>query len=133
VSSSQSKDNLKSQVKRLADYCAAKGYPITHEVSEIGSGLNDSRRKLLRLFDQDDWSVLVVEHKDRLTRFGFRYLERLAAAQDRKIEVINATDDDTDLMGDLVSVITSFCARIYGHRRSKRRTEKIIAEMSAHD
>lgn len=133
VSSSQNKPNLETQLERLFSYAAAKGYTVVQHVGEVGSGLNDNRPKLAALFATDNWSVLVVEHKDRLTRFGFRYLEWLAAAQNRRIEVINETDDTTDLMDDLVSVVTSFCARIYGQRRSRRRTEKIIAELNSGD
>ena len=51
--------------------------------------------------------------------------------QGRKIEVINNLDDDKDdLIQDFISVITSFCARIYGQRRCKRKTEKIIKELN---
>jgi predicted site-specific integrase-resolvase len=71
-----------------------------------------------------------VEHKDRLTRFGFKYIESLMELQGRKIEVINNLDDKDDLIQDFVSVITSFCARIYGQRRSKRSTEKLIKELN---
>lgn len=133
VGSSQNKDNLETQLKRLTDYAAAKGYPVSRSVKEVGSGLNDNRQKLASLFNDDSWTVLIVEHKDRLTRFGFRYMEWLAAAQNRRIEVINAAEDNDDLMEDLVSVITSFCARIYGRRRSRRQTEKIIERLSVDD
>lgn len=129
VSSSQNKDNLISQMKRLEDYASARGYRVEHSVSEVGSGLNDSRKKLLTLLDKE-WDVLVVEHKDRLTRFGFTYLEKVAELKGARIEVINSSTDDDDLMQDLVSVITSLCTRLYGHRRGDRKTEKIIEELS---
>lgn len=46
--------------------------------------------------------------------------------------VINETDEkENELVGDLVSIITSFCARIYDNRRSKRKTERIIEELSS--
>lgn len=129
VSSSQNKDNLISQMKRLEDYASARGYRVEHSVSEVGSGLNDSRKKFLTLLDKE-WDVLVVEHKDRLTRFGFTYLEKVAELKGARIEVINSSTDDDDLMQDFVSVITSFCARLYGQRRGKRKTEKIIEELN---
>ena len=132
VSSSQNKGNLTSQDKRLYDYATAKGYTVTRRVKEVGSGLNDKRKKLESVFDDDSWSILVVEHKDRLTRFGFNYLEMLTKSQGRRIEVINLSEEDEieDITEDLVSIITSFCARIYGKRRAKRKTEKIIEELS---
>ena len=68
-----------------------------------------------------------MEHKDRLTRFGFNYIETLLKTKEIKIEIINeAVEEKADLIEDLVSIITSFCARIYGQRRTKRKTEKII-------
>jgi len=54
--------------------------------------------------------------------------------QGREIEVINEQSNDRDdLMQDFVSIVTSFCARLYGLRRNKRRTEKIIEELSKED
>lgn len=73
---------------------------------------------------------IVVEHSDRLIRFGMNYISKLLETQGRKIEVINAQESDRDdLMQDFVSIITSFTARLYGLRRSKRRTERIIKEI----
>jgi len=130
VSAAENKDNLEGQAKRLLDYCAAKGYPVSAVVKEIGSGVNDSRPKLLKLITDSTISLIVVEHKDRLTRFGFNYIEKLLAMQGRRIEVINSAENGKeDLIQDFVSIVTSFCARLYGQRRSKRKTERIIAEL----
>ena len=130
VSAAENKDNLEGQVKRLLDYCAAKGYSIAAVVKEIGSGVNDTRPKLVKLLTDPTIGLIVVEHKDRLTRFGFNCLEQLLAMQGRKIEVINlAEDGKEDLVQDFVSIVTSFCAQLYGQRRSKRKTERIIAEL----
>jgi len=130
VSASENKDNLETQAKRLMDYCAAKGYQVALCVKEIGSGVNDTRPKLLKLITDPTIKTIVVEHKDRLTRFGFNYIEKLLTMQGRRIEVINLTENGKeDLIQDFVSIITSFCARLYGQRRSKRKTERIIAEL----
>ena len=70
----------------------------------------------------------MVEHKDRLTRFGFNYLKQLWNVE---IVVVNeVAEDEKDLMQDFVSLVTSFCARLYGKRRTKRNTEKIIEELT---
>ena len=131
VSSSQNKDNLDKQQSRLIDYANAKGYKTLYNIKEIGSGLNDARPKLIELLSNKKIDIILVEHKDRLTRFGFKYIEELLDIQGRKIEVINNLDDDKDdLIQDFISVITSFCARIYGQRRSKRSTEKLIKELN---
>lgn len=129
VSSSENKSNLDSQADRLTAYCAAKGYQVAKVVKEVGSGINDSRQKLTELFNDDSITLIVVEHKDRLTRFGFNYIETLLGKQGRKVEVINLTDGKEDLMQDLISIIYSFSARMYGLRRAKRKTEKIIKEL----
>jgi putative resolvase len=131
VSAAENKSNLEKQADRLRDYCAAKGYPVSCIIKEIRSGVNDSRPKLLRILRDPTITKIVVEHKDRLTRFGFRYLEQLLAMQGRRIEVINqAEDGKEDLVQDFVSIVTSFCARLYGQWRSKRKTERIIAELN---
>ncbi len=134
VSAAENKDNLEAQAKRLTDYCAAKGYRVAQVVKEIGSGVNDTRPKLLQLLTNPSITLIVVEHKDRLTRFGFNSIERLLAMQDRKIEVINVAENGKeDLLQDFVSIVTSFCARRYGQRRSKRKTERILAELQGEE
>lgn len=130
VSSSQNKDNLASQSKRLNEFCAAKGWVVCESIQEIGSGLNDNRKKLLKIFADKKATKIVVEHKDRLTRFGFNYLDALCQSFGCHIVVINpASNDKEDLIQDFTSIITSFCAKIYGQRRSKRNTEKIIKQL----
>ena len=130
VSSSENKDNLERQKERLENYCIARGYRIVKSVAEVGSGLNDKRPKLEDLLTDENVKKIVVEHSDRFSRFGFNYIEKLLNISGRQIEVVNQTNDDKeDLMQDFVSIITSFCARLYGQRRNNRRTEKIIEEL----
>ena len=131
VSSSENKDNLERQKERLVSYCNAKGYKVSKIITEIGSGLNDERKKLESILMDKSINLIVVEHKDRLARFGLNYIQKLLELDNRKIEIINPqTNDEDDLMQDFVSIITSFTARLYGRRRSKRITEKVIKEVS---
>ena len=131
VSSSENKDNLERQKERLVSYCNAKGYKVSKIITEIGSGLNDERKKLESILMDKSINLIVVEHKDRLARFGLNYIQKLLELDNRKIEIINSqTNDEDDLMQDFVSIITSFTARLYGRRRSKRITEKVIKEVS---
>lgn len=125
VSSVDQKNDLERQLERLKDYAAAHGYQVTRMVSEIGSGLNDRRPKFLKLLTDPTIGVIVVEHRDRGTRFGFTYLEQLLAMQGRRLEVILPKDTDDDLVNDFVSIITSMAARIYGRRGSRRKAEQI--------
>lgn len=132
VSSSENKTNLESQLEKLRLFASAKGYQIVKEIKDIGSGLNDNRSKLNELFEKElnNFEILLVEHKDRLTRFGFNYIDILLKSHNKKIEVINLVDNNKEeLIQDFVSVITSFCARIYSQRISKRKVEKLIKEL----
>ena len=131
VSSNKNKDSLDKQMERLKMFALAKGYQIVKEVKEIGSGLNDNRQKLNNLFEKElnNFDILLVEHKDRLTRFGFNYIDMLLKSLNKKVEVINLADNKEDLIQDFVSCITSFCARIYGQKRYKRKAEQIIKEL----
>jgi putative resolvase len=133
VSSSENKGNLESQKKRLLDYCAAKGYRVNKVITEVGSGINDTRKQWQTLLQDRGIGLIVVEHKDRFTRFGFNGYKTLLKNEGRDIEVVNeAEDGKEDLLQDLVSIITSFCARLYGQRRCKRKTEKILEELTVH-
>ena len=99
MSSHENKNNLEAQAERLKQYCIARGYQIVYVVKEIGSGVNDNRKKLLRILSKDDWGKLIVEHKDRLTRFGFNYIQVLLEKEGKEIEVVNqAENDKTDLI-----------------------------------
>lgn len=130
VCSHEHRANLERQARRLEDYCAAKGYRVHSVVKEIGSGVNDNRAKFLALLEDQRITRIVVEHTDRATRFGFRYVEVLLRGQGRTLEVITLADTDReDLLHDLVSVIYAFAARLYGQRRAKRKTEAIVAQL----
>ena len=125
VSSLGQKDDLERQMQRLKDYAAAKGYQVSKEVTEIASGLNEKRPKLEKLLADTRIGTIVVENRDRLTRFGSHSIETLLQAQGRHLEMIFQSDTGDELVDDFVSVITSMAARIYGRRAAARRAEKI--------
>jgi putative resolvase len=130
VSSSENTANLDSQAERLVAYCTVRGYQVSRVVKEIGSGVNDNRPKFLALLADPSIGRIVIEHQDRGTRFGFRYIETLLKTYGREIEVVNQAQNSTeDLLADLSSIVYSFCARLYGPRRAKRKTEKIVQEL----
>jgi len=125
VASIGQKEDVERQLERLKDYAAAKGYQVAKEVTEIASGLNDRRPKLEKLLADTSIGTIVIESRDRLTRFGSHYIETLLEAQGRHLEMIFQSDTGDELVDDFVRVITSMAARIYGRRHSKRRAEKI--------
>jgi len=134
VSSAEHRENLERQVERLTQYCSTRGYQVAQVVKEIASGVNDSRPKLWSLLRDSSITLLVVEHKDRLTRFGFRYIETFLELQGRKIEVVNVAENDKeDLLHDLASIVYSVCAQLYGQRRAKRKTERLVEQLQARD
>lgn len=134
VSSSENKSDLETQAKRLEAYCIAKGYQIVRVVKEVGSGVNAHRKLLLKLLEQTDYNLIVVEHKDRLSRVGFNYLKVLLTQTNRDLEVVNLAEErKDDLMQDFLSIITSFCARLYSLRRRNRKTECLIKCLEEND
>jgi putative resolvase len=70
--------------------------------------------------------TVVVEHRDRLARFGVEYLEAALAAQGRRLVVVEDAEVADDLVRDMVEVLTSFCARLYGRRSAKRRARLAV-------
>ena len=78
----------------------------------------------------DDYGILLAEHKDRVTRFGYHYTENLLTRLNVKLEVINNIENkDKEIIDDFISIITSFCDKIYGSKR-KAKTERIIKELN---
>ena len=125
VSNQSRKSELEYQVNRCVDFCISRGYKVDGIYKEVASGMNDNRKQLWKTLDTKPTKI-IVENKDRLTRFGFSYLNKLLARLNCEVIVINPADnDEQDLIKDLVSVITSFCCRLYGLRRAKNKIAKI--------
>lgn len=96
--------------------------------------MNDHRKKFLALLRDPKANTIVVEHKDRATRFGFHSLEVLLEQAGRSIEVANLAENDReDLLHDLSSIVYSMCARLYGQRRAKRKSERMVQELETED
>lgn len=130
VSTYERKDCLIEQVNRCTDFANGRGLEVNKIYKEVASGMNDKRPKLMKLLESKPTHI-IVEHKDRLTRFGFNYLEKLLNQQGCEILVLNRDkEDETDLMKDLVSIITSFCCRLYGLRRGQNKAKLIKEELN---
>lgn len=123
VSSHDQKEDLDRQVERLRLFCASRGLGVSEEVTEIASGMNSKRPKLNKILSTDSPDIIVVEHKDRLARFGF---ELIKSASKKDILLMNETESDMDLIQDFVDVVTTMCARIYGQRSAKNRAKRAI-------
>lgn len=129
VSSADQKNDLDRQLARLTEYAVANKLVIVDVVKEVGSGLNGHRKGLIRLLHNALAQTIVVEHRDRLMRFGFEYVEASLAAQGRRIIVIEPEEMTDDIVRDLHEVIVSMCARLYGKRSAKNRAKKALEAM----
>jgi predicted site-specific integrase-resolvase len=118
--------NLERQMERLRQYARGEGYSIRAEFTDVASGLNQKRRALsnvLKLAEQGEYKKLLIEYPDRLARFGYVYIERhLRYCGVEIIAIAEKEPEDTqsELVRDLLSIVTSFSARLYGARDGKR-------------
>jgi len=132
VSSSDQKSDLERQIEHLTQYCSAKGYRVIDILSDIASGLKTNRRGLLKLFNyvvNKQVDIVVITYRDRLTRFGFEYLEYFFRQYGVKIEVVygeEPKDAYQELVEDLITIVTSFAGKLYGMRSHKKK--KIVQE-----
>ena len=93
---------------------------------EIGSGLNKHRPKLLNLLSDSEVQIILVEHRDRLMRFGSEYVEATLASQGRRLLIADPQELKDDLVQDMIEILTSFCARLYGRRSAKNKAKKAV-------
>ncbi len=90
--------------------------------------INENRRGLLKLLNKirrGEVEKVVVEYPDRLARFGFEYLKFFMESFGVELIVLNGKENEEEvnkrLAEDLIAIVTSFAARIYGQRGAKRR------------
>lgn len=126
VSSHDQRADLDRQVARLTDWATSNGRVVGEVVTEVGSGLNGKRPKLRRILSDPSASVVVVEHRDRLARFGVEHLEAALSAQGRRIIVADQGETVDDLVRDMIEVLTSMCARLYGRRGARNRAMRAV-------
>ena len=127
VSSADQREDLERQKQRLVEYARSRGYSDIVVLDDIASGLNENRKGLAKLFDlvaQKQIEAVFITHKDRLTRFGFKYLEAFFNSYGCRIEVLNSGDvkePQEELVEDLIAIVTSFAGRLYGARSHKKK------------
>jgi putative resolvase len=126
VSSHDQRADLDRQVARLTSWVTSNGHRVGQVVTEVGAGLNGKRPKLRRILSDPDAKVIVVEHRDRLARFGVEHLEAALAAQGRRIVVADPGETTDDLVRDMIEVLTSMCARLYGRRGARNRAMRAL-------
>jgi len=144
VSSSDQRDDLERQIQYLTQYCTAKGYRVVDVLSDVASGLNTERKGLLKLFNyvvNRQVDVVVVAYRDRLTRFGFEYLEYFFKQYGVRMEAVlgeEPRDAYQELVEDLIAIVTLFAGKLYGLRSHKKRKlvegfKKLLEEVEKSD
>lgn len=131
VSGGDQREDLDRQMARLRRFARDRGLEVEREVAETGSGLNGRRKKLLGLLADPGTGTIVVEHRGRLMRFGADYVEAALRASGRRLLVVDPEETRDDLVRDVVDVLTSLCARLYGRRSAKRRALAGVAAAQA--
>ncbi|MGH3828755.1 MAG: IS607 family transposase [Pseudonocardiaceae bacterium] len=126
VSSHDQRADLDRQVARLSEWAASVGVSVVRVEAEVGSGMNGSRRKVRRLLADPKVMLVVVEHRDRLGRMNTELVESALSAHGRRLVVLDGGEVDDDLVRDMVEVLTSFCARLYGRRSARNRAIKAV-------
>jgi putative resolvase len=120
------KGDLDRQLQRLSEYSAKKKYQVEHILKDVGSGLSDSRKGLLKLFNlvvEKKISKVVIEHRDRLTRFQYNFFEFFFDSYGVEIEVVEKknAEENEELVEDIMMLMASFSGKLYGRRSAKRR------------
>jgi putative resolvase len=131
--------NLARQIERLTDYAMKKKYPTSHVFKDIASGLNENRQGLQRLLRvvKEQPSIVIVEYKDRLARYGFHYLKQYIEDFGGQLLIMEEVekDENQELVEDLITITTSFSVRIYGKRGGKKVTKNVecVLKEGEHD
>ena len=126
VSSHEQKPQLEPQVNRIWAHAGQNGIKLDRVVPEIASGLNDRRPKLRKLLTDPKVTSIIVEHRDRLARFGAGMVDSMLQARGGSLIVINDQEVQDDLVRDMTEILTCFCARLYGRRSAANRAAKAI-------
>ena len=129
VSNAEQKENLNNQAKLCEQFCISRGLTVRKIYKEVGSGMNDNRKMINKIFANPPTNLIVL-YKDRLTRFGFNYIKEASTAKNCNLIIINENQSESeDLLKDFVVVITSFCCRLYGARRGQAKALKMKEEL----
>ena len=129
----KSHGDLDRQSQRNLEYCVKHKYKVEHVIKDIGSGLNDKRSGFIKLCDlviEKKINKVVIENKDRLTRFQFNLIERFFNSYDVEIELSNKKEltEDEELVNDLMMLMVSFTGRVYSKRAQENRKKRKLEQ-----
>ncbi len=127
VSSAGQRADLDRQKLRLLEYARHHRIQEDEVIVEVGSRLDGSRRELLGMLSKPGLGIVLVEHRDRLARFGFELADALLRARGGGVLVVEDREVDDDLVRDMAELLTSLFSRLYDRRSARRRAERAVA------
>ena len=130
VSSTEQKPDLENQANRLWAYAGQNGMLLDDVVSEVASGLNDRRPKLRKLLSDPTVHTMIVEHRERLARFGVGMVQAMLQGRGGALIVIDDAEVPDDLVRDMTGILTCFCARLYGKRSAANKARRAMEAAS---
>jgi len=121
--------DIDRQSQRITEYCVKKGYKIEHVIKDMGSGLNDKRKgflKLCNLVVEGKIDKVIIEHKDRLTRFQYNLIEFFFKSYGVEIELLDNKEytEQEELVNDMMMLIASFSGKVYSLRAQENRKKR---------
>src|ERR671930_1289372 len=126
VSAHDQRADLDRQVSRLTRWATTATAPVVRVEAEVASGMTARRAKLRRLLADPAVTTVVVTHRDRLARLNAELVEAALSAHGRRLVVLDDGEVTDDLIRDMVEVLTSLCARLYGRRSARNRALKAV-------
>lgn len=132
------KGDLERQSGRILAYCVKKGYHVVASYEEVGSGMSDTRPKLKQLFrliEGKEIAKVIIEHKDRLTRFNYNFLAEYFTSYGVAVEWLEdvlGKSYEQELVEDMLTLMSSFSNKIYGKRSAENRKKRKQLESEQH-
>lgn len=133
VSSAAQKPDLINQRRVLEEFIVARGLANVEFIEEVGGGLNFKRKKFLTLMEdlgRREVKILILAHRDRLTRFGFEWFEHYAKAQGCEVLVLNQErlSPEQEMVQDLMTIVHCFSSRLYGLRNYRKKLDEVLKQ-----
>lgn len=121
--------DIDRQSSRIFEYCSKHGYKVEYIIKDMESGLNDKRKgfvKLCNLVVGHKIDKVIIEHKDRLTRFQYNLIEFFFNSYGVEIELVDNKDytEQEELVNDMMMLIASFSGKVYSLRAQENRKKR---------
>jgi putative resolvase len=133
VSSAAQKPDLANQRNVLEEVVVAKGLAGVECIEEVGSGLNVTRKRLLARMDEigrREVTMLILAHRDRLTRFGFAWFEHDANTHGCAVLVLTQErlSPKQEMVQDVMTIVRCFSSRRYGLRNYRKKLDEALKQ-----